>query len=354
MNGRERTQRILERKPTDRIGLYEHFWGDTRKDWIEKGHIKENESLDDHFGYDMTMCGPFSFVADMDYKPEIVAETEDTITMRDGNYAVLKRHKHHDTTPEHIDFLIDGREIWEERIKPLLVPSERRINFEAYRNAKQAAAEAGRFFLWCGVQVFECIHPVTGHMNFLMAMIEDPDWVKDMCDTYAKLTLGLQEMLFDKEGCPDGIWYYEDMGFKGAPFMSPDMYKEFIFPSHKKCFDYAKSKNMPVIVHSCGFVEAFVPGLIEAGMDCLQVIEVKAGMDLLKLNRMYGDKISFMGGIDVRALYSNDKEVIDRELLSKIPEMKKTNNFFLHSDHSIPKTVEYETYKYFIEKAMSI
>ena len=133
------------------------------------------------------------------------------------------------------------------------------------------------------MNVFEAIHPVCGHVNMLMGMALDPEWIKDMAKTYAELTVGLQKILFEKEGYPDGIWFYEDMGYKGAPFMSPDMYREIIMPAHKYTMDFAKSKGLPVIVHSCGFVEPLVESLIEAGMDCLQVIEVKAGMDLLKL-----------------------------------------------------------------------
>ena len=44
------------------------------------------------------------------------------------------------------------------------------------------------------------------------------------------------------------------------------------------------------------------------------MIEVKAGMDSLRLYESYGDVLSFMGGIDVRTLYSNDKSIIDAEL----------------------------------------
>ena len=101
-------------------------------------------------------------------------------------------------------------------------------------------------------------------------------------------------------------------------------------------------------------VESLVPGLIEAGMDCLQVIEVKAGMDLLKLYRDYGDRISLMGGIDVRVLYTNDRAQIDAELESKIPIVMGNNGFILHSDHSIPNTVYYDTYRYFIDKGLTL
>jgi len=144
------------------------------------------------------------------------------------------------------------------------------------------------------------------------------------------------------------------MGFKNRPFMSPEMYREIIQPGHRLTIGWAKERGRPVIVHSCGYVEPLVPGLIEAGMDCLQVIEVKAGMDLLRLYRQYGDVLSFMGGMDVRVLYSNDKRAVEKELLAKIPEVKRHFGYVLHSDHSIPNTVDYETYRFFVDRGLDL
>lgn len=354
MTGKERIERILNHQPTDRIGIYEHFWNDTHACWEKEGHIAPDASWEDHFGLDIQEGWVFNLVADLNFKPVRVREDEDTYTELDGNGATLRRHKFHDTTPEHIDFSVTCREDWEEKIKPLLTPTPERINFEAYRKAKAEAAAAGRYFVWSGVNVFECMHPVCGHVNMLMGMIDDPDWILDMADTYAELLIALQKLLFEREGWPDGIWYYEDMGYKGAPFMSPAMYRELIQPAHKKTIAFAHENGRKVIMHSCGYVEPLLPGMIEAGIDCLQVIEVKAGMDLLKLNRLYGDKIAFMGGIDVRALYSNDYAVIDAELEKKIPEVMAGFNYVVHSDHSIPGTVYYDTYRHFIQKALEL
>lgn len=354
MTGIERIGNIMKRKPVDRIGLFEHFWGDTQREWSKAGFIGEDENLADHFGFDMEIVWPFNFIADLDFVPQVMEETEDTILARDGNGALLRRHKKHDTTPEHVDFMVKEREQWEEFIKPKLTADRRRINFEAYRKGKRSAAEQDRFFAWSGINVFELMHPVCGHEYMLMGMALDPDWVKDMVDTYSRLTVELQEILFAEEGYPDGIWYYEDMGFKHKPFFSPAMYKEIIQPGHLRTIGFAHSKNLPVIMHSCGMVESLLPGMIESGVDCLQVIEVKAGMDLLRLYENYGDVLSFMGGIDVRVLYTNDKKLIDAELDSKIPIVKGKYGFVLHSDHSIPNTVNYDTYRYFIEKGLEL
>lgn len=355
MNGKERITRILNHEPVDRIGLFEHMWGDTEKDWRAQGHLKDDEIVDDHFGFDMQIFWTFNMKADLDFVDEVIEETEETILKKDGNGAYLRTHKLHNATPEHVDFTVKDRAGWEQHIRPhLLEVDDRRIDFEGYRKAREQAKNAGRFFCWSGVNVFELMHPVCGHEYMLMGMALDPDWIKDMVDVFSTLVIKLQKRLFEVEGYPDGIWYYEDMGFKEKPFMSFGMYKDIIQPGHIKTIDYAHSINLPVIMHSCGFVEPLLPGMIEAGIDALQVIEIKAGMDLLKLYEQYGDEIAFIGGIDVRTLYSNDTDIIDKELNTKIPELLKKHAYVLHSDHSIPNTVDYESYRYFVKKALEM
>jgi uroporphyrinogen decarboxylase len=188
----------------------------------------------------------------------------------------------------------------------------------------------------------------------LMGMALDPEWVQDMCRVYADLTLRLLETLFSEEGPPDGAYFFEDMGLRGRPFMSPQMYKDILWPSHKRTFDFCHARGLPVVVHSCGFVEPLVPGLIEAGMDCLQAMEVKAGMDLVHLKQLYGDRIAFCGGMDIRALETNDPAAVEAELAGKLPAAMAGGGYILHTDHSISTRVRYETYKYFLERGRAM
>jgi uroporphyrinogen decarboxylase len=354
MTGVERIQRILRRETVDRIGLFEHFWGDTEKEWTEQGHLSEGENLATHFGFDMSMHWAFNVVADLDFEDEIIEETEETVLQRDGNGAILRRHKMHDGTPEHVDFSVQERTAWEENIKPLLTADDRRIDFEGYRNARAEAVANNRFFCWGGTNAFEMMHPVCGHEYMLMGMLSDPEWIRDMVDTYTDLVIALMETLFEKEGKPDGIWFYEDMGYKNHPFMSPDMYRELLQQGHSKTCDFAHAMGLPVIMHSCGFVEPLLPGIVQAGVDCLQVIEIKAGMDLLRIKHDFGDRIALCGGMDARNLVSNEKDQISSELELKVPEVMKGSGYILHSDHSIPNQCNYETYRYFVDRGLEL
>ena len=357
MTSKERMARILKRQPVDRIGCFESFWGDALRKWRAEGHLGKEESPHDHFGLDMRHAGWFNLAADLDYKEEIVEETDEHKLVRNANGALLRWWKDKAGTPEHVDFLVKNRAGWEEHIRPRLTDEadyRRRIDFEGYRDARAKCEREELFFTWGGVNVFECIHPVCGHEYMLMGMALDPDWVRDMCNVYADLTVHLFEILFAEEGQPDGVYFFEDMGFKQKPFMSPVMYREIVQPAHTKTFGYVHSRGMPVLVHSCGYVEPLVPGLIEAGMDCLQAMEVKAGMDLVDLKKKYGDRITLFGGLDVRTMVANDRDAIEAELQKKLPIAMEGGGYILHSDHSIPDQVEYETYRFFLERGLEL
>jgi uroporphyrinogen decarboxylase len=357
LTSRERIGRILRRQPVDRIGVHESFWGDTRRAWAAQGHLAEDETLADHFGLEIRAAGWPNLVADLDFGQQIVEETEETKLVRNGNGSLLRWWKHHDGTPEHVDFLVHDHASWDQHVRAKLVDRSslhRRIPFESYREVRASAHRQELLFCWSGVNVFELMHPVCGHEHMLIGMALEPEWVKDMCEVYSDLIIDVQKTLFEQEGPPDAIWFYEDMGFKEKPFMSPAMYKDIVWPAHKKTFDFAKGLGLPIIVHSCGFVEPLVGGLIEAGMDCLQAIEVKAGMDLLALKARYGGRISFMGGLDIRALESNDLDRVEAELAKKVPTAMEGSGYVLHTDHSVSSRVNYETYKFFVQRGLEI
>lgn len=353
MTSKERISRTLRRQPIDRIGAYEAFWKDTKAAWQEAGHVGEGEELPDHFALDIRQAGWFNMIADIDAEEQIVEETDETKLVRNGNGALLRWWKSRSGTPEHVDFLVKDRASWNEHARPHLLNESnyrRRMDAEGYAEGREKCRQEELFLFWGGLNVFECMHPVAGHEYMLMGMALDPDWVKDMCTVYAELIINLLQILFDEKGKPDGVFFYEDMGFKEKPFMSPAMYKEIVWPAHKRLFDYCHSLDLPVMVHSCGYVEPLVPGLIEAGMDCLQAMEVKAGMDLVKLKKTYGEHIAFCGGLDIRSLETNDTAAVDAELAAKLPAAMAGGGYILHSDHSVSTRVNYEIYKYFLER----
>jgi uroporphyrinogen decarboxylase len=365
LTSKERITRILRHEPVDRVGLFEVFWKEVAQKWTDEGHLDKPEMVSDHFGLDIRRAGgqitPMSWkLLDLFAEPgtdKVVEETDTVKLVRNGNGALLRWRTDGSGAPEHVDFLVKERKGWKEHTRPYLLNTHsylRRIDLEHYRETRADCADKNLFFAAGVVAAFDVMNELCGHEHLLVGMAMDPTWVRDMCDVYTTVTINLLEMLFAREGLPDGLWVWDDLGFKHRPFMSPAMYRELIFPAHKRLFDFAHSHKLPVILHTDGLIEPLIPQLIEAGVDCLQPMEVKAGMDLLKTKKAYGERLAFIGGMDARELASNDLDRVRRELESKLPQAMAGGGYVLQVDHSVPKGVNYETYKYFVETGLRI
>lgn len=57
--------------------------------------------------------------------------------------------------------------------------------------------------------------------------------------------------------------------------------------------------------HSCGNITPFVPELSDVGVDMLNPLEVKAGMDPLALKARYSQELAFHGGLNAVCYKSN-------------------------------------------------
>ena len=118
-------------------------------------------------------------------------------------------------------------------------------------------------------------------------MAEDPETAKDMFDTVGNLAVETCKMLLKESYEFDGAFFYNDMGYKNSSLFLPKMYRDLIFPIDKYIFSFCRENRMKTILHSCGNVKPLILSLIEADLDCLQPLKVKAGMELVKKYGIY-------------------------------------------------------------------
>jgi uroporphyrinogen decarboxylase len=87
-------------------------------------------------------------------------------------------------------------------------------------------------------------------------------------------------------------------------------------------------------------------------LDSLNPLEVKAGMDPIRLKMEYGDKLVFQGGLN--AVLWDDKEKIIAEINRVVPVMKENGGYIFSSDHSIPNTVSLDNFKAIIAEVKRV
>ena len=178
-----------------------------------------------------------------------------------------------------------------------------------------------------------------------MAMIEDPAWVRDIVTVHTDIVLRSFDALLATGVQPDGVWIYGDMAFNHATMCSPAMYRDLVWPAHKRMADWAHAHGMKFIYHTDGRVTGVLDLYIAAGFDCLQPIEAKAGMDIRKFAPTHGDRLAMFGNIDVMIMGTNDLDLIEEEIRTKFAAGMATRGYAYHSDHSVPPQVSWDTYR---------
>lgn len=359
-NAKTEVDRLLRGETTGVVPLHDSPWSDTLEKWATQGmpRTPAGTAVDptEHFDFDIVNCGGwFDWFARIGHT-EIVDESDDWKLVRNGNGAVLRWWKHKSGTPEHVDFHMTNRAIWDAEYRPFLGPEtaadrvgDLSATVDALRRHQSRWTGFGHQFIW------ENLRASLGDVNMFVALSEDPEWIHDFNRVYTDLYKACYTILFERCGKPDGVWIYEDLGYKERLFCSPKMLADLIFPYYAEMVDFFHGHGLPVIFHSCGYQEPMIPLVVEAGFDGLNPMEVKAGNDILAYAERFGDDLCFVGGLDARVLETGDRTLIEREVVGLVRGMRERGARFVYgSDHSLSTNIDYEDFLFSLEVYRSV
>ena len=336
---RERVHLALSHKEADRIPIHDSVWAATASRWRNEG-LPAEIPVSEYFQYELAGFG-------VDISPQfpvrIVERTADYVVKTTPYGSTRKNHWDYSTTPELIDYAIKTREDWA-AAKRRIHPSYTRVDWVTLKQNYEQAKSDKLFLTFNAITGYDMCQAYIRADELLPLLITDPDWIRDMIETTADMVIEMAKIVMQEGYTFDAAFLFNDMGYRGAPFFSPRIYRELIQPADRRMFDFFHSHNMQVILHSCGYVKPLIPHLLDAGLDCLQPLEVKAGMDLLELKREFGKDLAFMGGIDVRTFNDPDPQALEQEIATKISAAKVGGGYIYHSDHSIPNNISFPQY----------
>ena len=340
MNSWERFKRMYDHREADRIPIIDDPWAGTLRRWKREGMPKDVDWCD---YFDIDKIGVINIDISPRY-PEVTLEETDRYAIRTSPWGVTMKHfKEEDSTPEFLDYKVTTPEAWEEAKKRMTL-SDDRIPWDYLKENYDRWRAEGRWIrgvFWFG---FDVTHSwMMGTENVLVAMIEEPEFVQDIFDTYLSHTIALYDRLWDAGYRFDEMFWYDDMGYKGTTFFSPKMYRELLQPYHTRAVKWAHDHGVYAQLHSCGDIMTLLPDIVATGVDALNPLEVKAGMDVFDIKQRYGDRLTLHGGIN--AVKWSDADAILAEIDEKVPVLKQNGGFIFSSDHSIPNSVSLDNMK---------
>jgi len=142
---------------------------------------------------------------------------------------------------------------------------------------------------------------MTGYEKFMMDMYMNKAVVHAIMEHILEVKMQYWERALEAVGenvlvasCAD------DLGTQSSLLVSLDLYKELIWPYHKRLFHFIKEKaksKIYIFFHNDGAIMETIPLLIKAGVDILNPFQVNCvGMDTAKFKKLYGNEITIWGG----------------------------------------------------------
>ena len=145
--------------------------------------------------------------------------------------------------------------------------------------------------------VLENVMWLLGYEGISYLVHDDERLVIDMFEAVAiRIATYLETCAsFDSVGA---VQMGEDMGFKTQTMLSPDMYRKYLFPWHKRIVDAAHRHDKPIILHSCGNLSNVMEDIIDCGWDAKHSFEDQIE-PVWEAKSKYGDRIALLGGFDM-------------------------------------------------------
>ena len=155
--------------------------------------------------------------------------------------------------------------------------------------------------------IFGRICDLCGIEEALVKTASEPDLVRAMVahitDFLEAWYRGIGEA---GQGYVDVLAYGDDFAGQTGTLLSPRKWREYFKDSWARLFAVAHEYGMKAQFHSCGGIRPVIADLIDAGLDVLEVVQIRArGMDPLELKREFGADLTFYGTVDVQDVLPN-------------------------------------------------
>ncbi len=198
-----------------------------------------------------------------------------------------------------------------------------------------------------GFSLFERAWTLRSMSELLIDFKINEEFANELLDKIVEYNLAVIDIVAEYD--IDCIFFGDDWGQQKGLIMGPALWRKFLKPRLQQMYKKVKSYGMYVAQHSCGDISEVFPDLIELGLDIYNTFQPEV-YDIKEMKNLYGDKITFYGGISTQKLlpYALPDEV--KSEMKKIMEILGVNGgYIVAPTHSMPNDIPTENIEAFLE-----
>jgi uroporphyrinogen decarboxylase len=188
--------------------------------------------------------------------------------------------------------------------------------------------------------VYETCWYLRGLERWFMDLLTQPAFCEALLDRVLRFWLAWFRLFLDEVGdVVDVIMIGDDLAGQTGPLFRPEIYRAIVKLRQKKLVDYIRSRTKARIwYHTCGSCIAFIPDLLDNGVQILNPMQVSAkDMDPAALKARFGGRMAFWGGgIDAQhVLPTASPEVVRQHVRRNLEAWKPGGGYVFNNVHNI-------------------
>ncbi len=132
------------------------------------------------------------------------------------------------------------------------------------------------------------------YQDTLMSLLTEPELIEAVVEKLGTWNLKAAENMINAG--VDGLALCDDLGSKQNLLMSPQHYRRFFKPWHKRLCELAHSKGATVHLHSHGAIQELLDDLVDCEFDFVNPFDPEEGYDIEYILKTYSQKFVIVGG----------------------------------------------------------
>ncbi len=225
-----------------------------------------------------------------------------------------------------------------------------RLDFRNLHEAKDLLPDGMKVIAVSG-KIFTLTWMLMGFNHFALSLILDEDLVADVFRKVAGIQFHALEKIFDMPHVA-AVWAVDDLAFGTGPMISPQAFRDHVFPWYRQIAEMCHEKGLLFFMHSDGDLSSLMEDLIQVGVDVLQPVDPTC-MDIFRLKEQYGNRICLAGNVSNELLRSGTPDEVRRRVLDLLRRCGPGGGYCLGSGNSVPDWAEFENYMAMRETALT-
>ena len=191
--------------------------------------------------------------------------------------------------------------------------------------------------------VFSLPRYLLGMEHLLMSIAADPELVQALVDLSVTINLEMAKELVARG--VKIVYTGDDYSSSKGPLMSPRHFRKLFYPGLCRVIGGFKELGLVVIKHTDGNLWPILDMIVDSGIDCLDPIDPKGGMNLAEVKAKYGHRIAVKGNVDCADLLTfGTVEDTVNATKAALRDGMPGGGFILSSSNSIHSGVKPENY----------